>query len=167
VNPEQPESQPLPSFDDIKNSMEQALVYIAGQPPGMPEPFTHSLLLQHGCALVAKAPSGMERRNGGLHGITALYQCNDGYVQVYEYNYTHPTIQEEWVIDDDYARNPQAHLYTVKEFRSEHSGKTSTALRWINPSYQIILEIYPDRDDAAVVEAYRDIVRFTARAILE
>jgi len=167
MNHAQAVPQPLPSFDFLKSSIEQALVYIANQPPGMSEPLTHSLLLQHGCAPVVKAPSGIERRKGGLNGITVLYQCRDGYVQVYECNYTHPTIQEEWVIDDDYARDPQVHRYTVKAFRSEYDGKTRTALRWINPDYQIILEIYPDRDDAAVIEAYRDIIRFTARAILE
>jgi len=159
--------QSLPSFDDIKQSFEQARLFLANQPPGIPEPLTHPLLLQHGCDLVAKSPSGVELRGGGLHGISALYQCRDGYVQVYEYDYTRPMTQVEGVIDDDYARDPQANLYTVKAFRTERDGRTRTALRWINPHWQILLEVYPDLDDDAVIQAYRQIVSATARALLE
>jgi len=159
--------QPLPSLDEIKQSFEQARLFLANQPPGIPEPLTHPLLLRHGCDLVAKAPSGVELRGGGLHGISALYQCRDGYVQVYEYDYTRPMTQVEGVIDDDYARDPQANLYTVKAFRTERDGRTRTALRWINPHWQILLEVYPDLDDDAVIQAYRQIVATTARAILE
>jgi len=160
-------SQPLPSFDVLKKSMEQALVYIINQPPGISAPLTHPLLLRHGCNFIAKAPSGIERRSGGLNGISALYQCHDGYMQVYEYDYTRPTKQAEMVIDDEYAKDPVAHRYTVKAFRTERDGKTRTALRWINPDYQIVFEVYPDLDDPAVIEVYRNIIQSTARAILE
>jgi len=160
-------SEPLPSFEDLKSSFEQAWPFLASQPPGMPEPLTHSLLVQHGCNLVAKAPSGVERREGGLHGISALYQCRDGYVQAYEYDYTRPLTQVEGVIDDDYARDPQANLYTVKAFRTERDGKTRTALRWINPHWQIILEVYPDVNSDTVIRAYHEIVTSTAGMLLQ
>jgi len=159
--------EPLPSFETLKQSFEQAQPFLASQPPGMPEPLTHPLLVQHGCDLVVKAPSGVERQEGGLHGISALYQCRDGYVQVYEYDYTRPLTQVEGVIDDDYARDPQANLYTVKAFRTERDGRTRTALRWINPHWQIILEVYPDVESQSVVDSYREIVATAARTILE
>jgi len=158
--------QPLPSFEKLKEDIEQARMFLANQPPGMPEPLTHPMLVQHGCDLVAKAPSGVERKAGGLHGIGALYQCRDAYLQVYEYDYTKPMTQGESVFDDDYAHDPVAHRYTVKAFRTERDGRTRTALRWINPDYQIIFEVYPDHDSKAVIDAYREMIRTTAMLLL-
>lgn len=106
-------------------------------------------ILKLNCSLANEAPSGVERKAGGLNGVMSVYSCGPSYVVTYENNYDQPLTQRVKVYDDDFAGRSAHDVPLIKVSQRTSQGTRLTRLRWLNPSNEISYEVYTDLSKAS------------------
>ncbi|CAM3869567.1 hypothetical protein CCOS865_02359 [Pseudomonas reidholzensis] len=122
------------------------------------------------CSLANEAPSGVERKDGGLNGVMSVYSCGAAYVVTYEYNYEVALTQRVGVLDDDFARHTDKLNPLIKTTAVSRGGTRLTMLRWLSPENQISYEVYADLAtsvDDALEQRLRTALRDTALRLSE
>lgn len=104
--------------------------------------FTREFMVKAGCTLSSEAPSGVEKKSGGLNGVTAVYACEHGYVQTYEYEYMSELTQKITVFDDDFASRGERDEPLIKEVSHTVNWVKKTNLRWLSSRHEVRFEIY-------------------------
>ncbi len=140
----------FPSLKQIIAGMQTGRIMagLAGQAPTYQSP-SRPAIEQLGCHLAGEAPSGVERKAGGLNGVMSVYACGSKYVVTYEYDYSVALTQRVVVVDDDFAQHTDPRTPLIKT-RVVTRGETRlTAMRWLNPRNEIRYEVYAEHSQAA------------------
>lgn len=135
----------IPTLEQLVSRIELArrMSAFAAQAPTFESPSRPAI--EHlGCRLATEAPSGIERKDGGLNGVLSVYACGAKYVVTYEYTYAVELTQRVRVLDDDFAKHADPNNPLIKTTVVTKGERRVTYMRWLNRKNEIRYEVYAD-----------------------
>ena len=113
---------------------------------------SRAMIERLGCKLQNQAPSGVERKEGGLNGVMSVYLCESSYLVSYENNYRAPLTQRVIIFDDDYAKKQDRNNPLIKEAVATRGSTRFTSIRWLNFENEIKYEVFADLEKSKDIE---------------
>lgn len=120
---------------------------------------SRTMIEKLGCKLENQAPSGVEKKGGGLNGVMSVYLCANSYLVSYESDYKVPLTQKVIIFDDDYVKKQERGNPLIKEAVATRGNTRFTSIRWLNADNEIKYEIFADlgkSNDAKLEKSLKD-----------